>query len=84
MANELIELGSPRNGRRAARVCYKVRKLGKKAYAIATYSAKTGKLRDWIAAPCLRTKSRKRALRIPTKKGAEAYAKRCGFKCRKK
>ncbi len=80
MANELLELGSPRKkGRRAPRVCYKVRKLGKKAYAVATYDRKTGKLRDWIAATCVRTKSKKKALRIPTKKGAEAYAKRCWF-----
>ena len=84
MVTELLELGAGRKTRRAPRVCYKVRKLGKKSWGVATYSAKTGKLRDWIAAPCLRTKSKKRALRIPTKRGAEAYAKNCGFKCRKK
>ena len=84
MANELVELGSPRKkGRRAPRVCYKVQKLGKKVWGVATYSAKTGRIRDWLAAPCLRTKSRKKALRIPTRKAAEAYAKKCGFKCKK-
>ncbi len=81
MANELIELGA-RTRKRGPRVCFKVEKTGKN-YIVATYDRKTGKRRDYLAAPCLRTKTRKRAMRIPTKKAAEAYAQKCGFKCQK-
>lgn len=81
MPDELLELGA-KTKRSAPRVCSKVVKLGKKAYGVATYSRKTGKRLAYLAAPCLRTKSRKRALRIPTRKAAEAYAVKCGFRCR--
>lgn len=51
-------------------------------YIVTSYDRKSRKVRDYMAAPCLRTKIRKKALVIPTKKAAEAYAKKCGLmKC---
>lgn len=80
MPNELLELGSRTRKRAAPRVCYKVEKAGK-GYIVSTRDRKTGRKRAYLAAPCLRTKSRKRAMRIPTKKAAVAYAGKCGFRC---
>ena len=82
MAKELIELGS-RKGPREPRVCFKVRRNGQQ-FSVATYDRKSGQLRNWIAAPCLRVSSKKKAMKFVDETTASAYAKKCRFRCKKK
>ncbi len=84
MAEELIELGKRGTSMARLRVCFRVEKAGK-SFVVATVDRKTGKRRDYLGvgkANCLRVKSKKKALKIPTKEAAEEYAKNCGLRCR--
>jgi len=83
MASELIELGR-RNSASRLRVCFRVEKSGK-SFVVATYDKKTKKRRDYLGVGkgnCLRVKTKKKALKIPTKAAAENYARECGLRCR--
>lgn len=77
-AVELIELG-----RASKRVCASAVKKGKR-WVVRTSDAGSGAPRNWIEAPCTRTKVRSKARSFLTRSIAEAHARKCGIMlCRK-
>jgi len=77
-AIELVELG-----RASKRVCARAVKSGKR-WVVRTSDAGSGAGRNWIEAPCLRSKKKSKARTFLTRSIAEAHARKCGIMlCRK-